>query len=114
MVSVYRDRPVPIPSPGTQLVNLSNVEDLAAMLATVPGNEAAVRQQFNLASDRAITFDGALSAPSNLQAVCSSTPAAIPVHPAIGETCYGAVKSVRASCMPLGVDHSVGGTVQAL
>jgi nucleoside-diphosphate-sugar epimerase len=59
---IIRDRPVPIPSPGTQLVNLSHVEDLAAMLATVPGNDAAVRQQFNLASDRAITFDGIVKA----------------------------------------------------
>lgn len=49
---------MPIPSPGTQLVNLSHVEDLAEMLAAVPGNDAAVRQHFNLASDRAITFDG--------------------------------------------------------
>jgi hypothetical protein len=111
---LYRDRPVPIPSPGTQLVNLSHVEDLAAMLATVPGNEAAVRQQFNLASDRAITFDGDLSAPSHLQPGCSPKPAAISVHPAVGATCHGAVKSVRVSCMPLGVDHSVGSTVQAL
>lgn len=55
-----RDRPVPIPSPGIQLVNLSHVEDLAEMMAAVPGNAAAVRQHFNLASDRAITFDGML------------------------------------------------------
>jgi hypothetical protein len=70
---VHRDRPVPIPSPGTQLVNLSHVEDLAAMLATVPSNDAAVKQQFNLASDRAITFDGALSGRSHLPpAACAS------------------------------------------
>lgn len=53
-----RDRPVPIPSPGIQLVNLSHVEDLAEMMAAVPGNGAAIKQHFNLASDRAITFDG--------------------------------------------------------
>jgi hypothetical protein len=56
--SLYRDRPVPIPAPGIQLVNLSHVEDLAEMLAAVPGNDSAVKQQFNLASDRAISFDG--------------------------------------------------------
>lgn len=56
--SFHRDRPVPIPAPGIQLVNLSHVEDLAEMMAAVPGNSAAVKQHFNLASDRAITFDG--------------------------------------------------------
>lgn len=55
---IIRDRPVPVPAPGIQLVNLSHVEDLASMLATVPGNAAAVKQEFNLASDRAITLDG--------------------------------------------------------
>jgi nucleoside-diphosphate-sugar epimerase len=60
-VFVCRDRPVPIPAPGIQLVNLSHVEDLAEMLAAVPGNDSAVKQHFNLASDRAITFDGDLS-----------------------------------------------------
>ena len=53
-----RDRPVPIPAPGVQLVNLSHVEDLAEMMAAVPGNPAAVKQHFNLASDRFITLDG--------------------------------------------------------
>ncbi len=51
---------MPIPAPGIQLVNLSHVEDLANMLALVPGNAAAVRQHFNLASDRCISFDGEL------------------------------------------------------
>lgn len=53
-----RDRPVPLPAPGIQLVNLSHVEDLADMLARVPGNDAAKKQQFNLASGRAITHEG--------------------------------------------------------
>ncbi len=58
MPLVCRDRPVPIPGPGVQLTTLSHVEDLAALLATVPGNSAAVKQHFNLCSDRCITFDG--------------------------------------------------------
>lgn len=58
MDRVLRDRPVPIPGPGVQLTTLSNVEDLAALMALVPGNPAAVKQHFNLCSDRCITFDG--------------------------------------------------------
>jgi len=54
-----RDRPVPIPAPGIQLTTLSHVEDLADMLAAVPGNDAAVGQHFNICSDRCISFDGA-------------------------------------------------------
>ena len=49
---------MPIPAPGIQLVNLSHVEDLAGMMAAVAGNPAAVKQHFNLASDRFITLDG--------------------------------------------------------
>lgn len=83
------------------------------MLATVPGNEAAVRQQFNLASDRAITFDGDLSVPSNLQPDRSRKPAAISVHPAVGATCSDAIRTVKASCMQLGVEHLFHGPLQA-
>ena len=32
---IMRDRPVPIPAPGIQLVGLSHVEDIASMLAKV-------------------------------------------------------------------------------
>ena len=53
-----RDRPVPLPSPGLQLVSLTNVSDAAKLLASVPGNAAAVKQQFNMTSDRAITHSG--------------------------------------------------------
>ena len=49
---------MPLPAPGIQLVNLSHVEDLADMLALVPGKDAAKRQLFNLASGRAITHEG--------------------------------------------------------
>lgn len=54
-----RDRPVPIPVPGMQLVTLTHVEDVASMLAAVPGNKAAIGQHYNVCSDRAITFQGA-------------------------------------------------------
>ena len=33
---LMRNRPVPIPAPGIQLVSLSHVEDLASMMAKVP------------------------------------------------------------------------------
>jgi nucleoside-diphosphate-sugar epimerase len=62
MDRVLRDRPVPIPGPGIQLTSLSNVEDLADMMARVPGNPGAVQQHFNLCSDRCITFDGIVKA----------------------------------------------------
>ena len=50
---------MPLPAPSIQLVNLSHVEDLADMLARVPGCNAAKKQHFNLASGRAITHEGA-------------------------------------------------------
>lgn len=59
---VIRDRPVPIPGPGIQLTTLSHVDDVAAMLALVPGNPSAVGQQYNVCSDRCITFDGIVRA----------------------------------------------------
>jgi hypothetical protein len=49
---------VPIPAPGVQLTSLSHVEDVADMMARVPGNKDAVGQQFNVCTDRCITFDG--------------------------------------------------------
>jgi len=58
MDRILRDRPVPLPTPGIQLTALSHVEDLADMMAKVPGNSAAIGQHFNLCSDRCITFDG--------------------------------------------------------
>jgi len=55
---------VPIPTPGVQLVTLSHVEDVASMLALVPGNPAAIRQYYNVCSDRQISFTGVLCTPS--------------------------------------------------
>lgn len=59
---VVRDRPVPIPTPGVQLVTLTHVEDVASMLAAVPGNKAAIGQHYNVCSDRAVTFQGIVKA----------------------------------------------------
>lgn len=58
MDRILRDRPVPVPAPGIQLTTLSHVEDLADMMARVPGNSAAVGQHFNMCSDRCISFEG--------------------------------------------------------
>ncbi|CAG9466572.1 unnamed protein product [Pedinophyceae sp. YPF-701] len=58
MDRILRDRPVPIPAPGTQLTSISHVEDVAEMLALVPGCEAAKGEIFQLCGDKAITFDG--------------------------------------------------------
>lgn len=55
---VIRDRPVPIPGSGVQLTTLTHVEDVASMLAAVPGNAKAIGQQYNICSDRCITFSG--------------------------------------------------------
>jgi len=62
MDRILRDRPVPLPAPGIQLVSLTNVSDAASLLAAVPGNSAAIKQHFNLTSDRAITHEGIVKA----------------------------------------------------
>lgn len=55
---IVRDRPVLIPAPGIQLTTLTHVEDVASMLAAVPGNRGAVGQHYNVCSDRCISFVG--------------------------------------------------------
>lgn len=62
MDRIMRDRPVPIPVPGIQLTSISHVDDLADMMARVPGNQAAIGQHFNLCVDRCITFEGIVKA----------------------------------------------------
>lgn len=47
-----------LPAPGVQLTSLTHVEDVASMLAAVPGNRAAIGQHYNVCSDRCITFTG--------------------------------------------------------
>ena len=58
LVRGCRDRPVCLPKPGVQLTTLTHVEDVASMLASVPGNRAAIGQHYNVCSDRCITFTG--------------------------------------------------------
>lgn len=58
MERILRDRPVPVPAPGVQLTSISHVEDLADMMARVPGCSSAVGEHFNLVGDRCYTLDG--------------------------------------------------------
>ncbi|CAM9123232.1 unnamed protein product [Discosporangium mesarthrocarpum] len=48
---------VPLPLHGDQFVTLTHAEDVASMLASVVGNEKAVGQVFNCATDRYITYN---------------------------------------------------------
>ena len=59
---IMRGRPVPLPAPGVPLVTLTHVDDVASLLATVPGNAAAVGQHFNSCSDRAVSHVGVVRA----------------------------------------------------
>lgn len=59
---IVRDRPVCLPEPGVQLTSLTHVEDVASMLAAVIGNKKAIGQQYNICSDRAVTFQGIVKA----------------------------------------------------
>lgn len=56
---IVRGEPLPIPSPGTQKVSLTNSEDVASILASVLNNEeAAVKQRFfNCGTDDLIAYD---------------------------------------------------------
>lgn len=56
---IVRDRPVPIPSPGVQVTNISHVRDLSSMIALAIENpDAANGTTFNAVSDRGVTFNG--------------------------------------------------------
>lgn len=57
---LVRDLPLPIPSPGTQKVSLTNSEDVASLLtAAVGGKEGAAVEQrfFNCGTDQLCTYD---------------------------------------------------------
>lgn len=58
MDRILRNRPVPVPFSGTNLVSLSHVEDLATMMAAAVGKVEAVGQAFNLTSDTPLTHAG--------------------------------------------------------
>ncbi|GAP94562.1 NAD-dependent epimerase/dehydratase family protein [Leptolyngbya sp. NIES-2104] len=55
---IVRDRPVPIPAHGQHFTQFGHVQDLAAAMANVLGNETAIGQIYNVSGDRAVTFDG--------------------------------------------------------
>ena len=55
---LVRDLPLPIPEDGTQLVSLTNSEDVASILASPLNNEAAAIQQrfFNCGTDELVSY----------------------------------------------------------
>mmetsp|Transcript_13065 Transcript_13065/g.17181 ORF Transcript_13065/g.17181 Transcript_13065/m.17181 type:complete len:259 (-) Transcript_13065:166-942(-) len=56
---IVRGEPLPIPSPGSQKVSLTNSEDVASLLASVLNNEdAAIEQRFfNCGTDDLVSYD---------------------------------------------------------
>ncbi|BAU10339.1 NAD-dependent epimerase/dehydratase [Leptolyngbya sp. NIES-3755] len=55
---IVHDRPVPIPGHGQHFTQFGHVQDLAAAMANVLGNEKAIGQIYNVSGDREVTFDG--------------------------------------------------------
>jgi hypothetical protein len=86
---------VPIPAPGVQLVTLSHVEDVAAMLAAVPGNPAAVRQYYNVCSDRQISFVGACGGMVVCVCVCVCGTCALMQQQAVSHTAAAGACGLR-------------------
>ena len=54
---VVREKPLPIPNGGDQLVSLTNSVDVAKLLAAPVGNPAAVGEVFNCATDKTVGYD---------------------------------------------------------
>jgi nucleoside-diphosphate-sugar epimerase len=55
---IVRDRPIPIPGDGMSITQLGHCADLAAAMAAVLENEAAIGQIYNISGDRFMTFNG--------------------------------------------------------
>ncbi len=55
---IVRDRPIPIPGNGKFITQLGHVEDLAAAMAAVLGNEKAIGEIYNISDTRYVTFIG--------------------------------------------------------
>jgi nucleoside-diphosphate-sugar epimerase len=54
---IVRDRPCPLPGNGEQLLSISHVEDVAGMLSSVVGKEAAASGQvFNCGTDSFVSY----------------------------------------------------------
>jgi len=58
MDRIMRDRPIPIPGSGLQLVSLSHYEDCGKLMAAAALNKQAIGSTYNLTSDAALSFDG--------------------------------------------------------
>ena len=56
---LVREAPLPIPGDGTQLVSLTNAEDVASLLASVLNDEAAAVEQtfFNCGTNQLLSYD---------------------------------------------------------
>ncbi|MEC4805900.1 MAG: NAD-dependent epimerase/dehydratase family protein [Jaaginema sp. PMC 1079.18] len=55
---IVRDRPLPIPGNGLHITQFGHVQDLAAAMAAVLGNEKAKGKIYNISGDRYVTFTG--------------------------------------------------------
>lgn len=55
---IQRDRPVLIPGTGSEFTSLTDVRDVASMLAAALGNKSLKNDIINLVSSRGVTFDG--------------------------------------------------------
>jgi nucleoside-diphosphate-sugar epimerase len=55
---IVRDRPIPIPGNGKHITQFGHVQDLAAAMAAILGNETAKGKIYNISGDRYVTFDG--------------------------------------------------------
>jgi len=55
---IVRNRPIPIPGNGLHITQLGHVKDLARAMCQVLGSSSALRQIYNVAGDRYVTFDG--------------------------------------------------------
>jgi nucleoside-diphosphate-sugar epimerase len=55
---IVRDRVVPIPGDGEQLVALSHVDDVSAIVAASIGNVKAYKQVFNCGTDKYVSYKG--------------------------------------------------------
>jgi nucleoside-diphosphate-sugar epimerase len=55
---IVRDRPILIPGNGCHITQFGHVEDLAAAMAAVLGNNKAIGQIYNISGDRFVTFNG--------------------------------------------------------
>ena len=54
----YRKLPIPLPLSGDQLVCLTNILDVASLIALTVGNPKAMNEVFNCGTDRYITYKG--------------------------------------------------------